>query len=119
MTPLLEKKLAEGKFSFAAFKKLALVSKYGNNGAFHVYYHYTSPSYSYQYRMKFHNGTAEKALRAAFYLLFFSTYESERRYVRQGEFKISIMCGSQENSFCAERFDAAYLKMKMTDEQEI
>ena len=108
------KTLVSPPISFKAFKEVSTVSKYGNNGAYHVYFGYTD--YRYKYRMNFHCATQEKALRAAYYLLFLSD-EVEQRYVEQGEFKISIVCGNQANSFDAEYFTPKYLKQCIANQK--
>lgn len=101
------KALISPPISFKAFKEVSTVSKYGNSGAYHVYYGYSDQRY--KYRMKFHCANQEKALRAAYYLLFIAD-KDEQNYVEQGEFKISIVCGNQANSFDAECFNAKYFK---------
>lgn len=112
----MNKPLVSPLISFKTFKEVSLVSKYGNNGAYHVYYGYSNSRYTY--RIKLHNANQENALRAAYYLLFIAG-ESEQGYVEQGKFKISIVCGNQANSFYAGDFNARYLRDKIKWSKEI
>ena len=112
--------ITENKPTLKAFKETCQAIIYGRqqSGLYHIYYGYDSLSYRYKFRIKCFMATKDKAIRAAYYLLFGNPSELDLKSVDTGGFKISLSFGDNQNSFYAKDYDAQYFNNRMKLNQE-
>ncbi len=111
--------ITENKPTLKAFKETCQAIIYGRqqSGLYHIYYGYDGKC-RYKYRIKCFMATKDKAIRAAYYLLYGNPSELELQSVDTGEYKISLSFGDNQNSFYAKDYDANYFNNRMKLNQD-